>query len=159
MTEESAISHTARDLARAVRFASRRYAADYGWIAYPESWWQAPRNPSQKFALLIENLFCRAVMSISEDWRVRLDRDGAGEIIGMILSAPGRLAVHPVKFTNRLLNIDNADGSMLPALQLAEGGEAIIQRVAGLCAEFFGDNDQRMSPPNKKPSPDIRAFL
>jgi len=66
MSAAVATPYNAMRLGRDVRLASRRYGPAYGLIAYPVCWLQAPRDPSEKLGLLIENLFCRAVMSINE---------------------------------------------------------------------------------------------
>lgn len=149
------LAYTAQRLGRDVRLGSRRFAESYGPIAYAVCWWQAPRDPAEKFSLLIENLFCRAVMSINNAWRVRLDRSETDAITGILLIAPGRLAVYPVKFSSKLLRIWDPDGKAFEPLSLQDGGGPIIDCVAALCAEFFGDENAHMSYAGPRPILDI----
>lgn len=127
-----------------VRAALRRYCAHYGRLASIADWRQAPWNPEIKLALLVDNVFCRAVQSRNTGWRVKLDRSRSGLVDGLILSKPDLTAIYKIELTCELLRIWKADRVELPPLFLDQGGPPIIRQIAGLCADFFGDPNGNM---------------
>ncbi|MFA4951362.1 hypothetical protein [Brevundimonas sp.] len=121
--------------------ALRRYREHYGHLASSADWRHAPWNPEIKLALLVDNVFSRAMQSRNTGWRIKLDRSAGGPVSGLILSKQGQAAVLKIELSCELIRMWTGDRVELPPLFFDQGGQPIIRQVAVLCADFFGDSD------------------
>jgi hypothetical protein len=136
--------YEAEDLALDVSFALRRLGDYAGYLWTRTDWNYAPWDPAYKLSLVVDNVFTRALTSRNATWRIKLERSRSDNIIGLIMTKPEKKAALKVKLSRDLLRMWTSEGAELAPLPFDQGGPAIIDRIAAVCADFFGDADGNM---------------